>query len=90
METERPAVQDEGELWAVRQQQVGVTAELDAARVFARRGFVSGERIDPGKRPIGVSLWIPSRLAELFIILCDLRSYEGGSLETGGDSKAFF
>lgn len=90
MEAERPTVKDEGEFRAVRQQQVGVLAELDAARVFARRGFVSGERIDPGKRPVGLSLWIPTRLAELFIILCDLRPYEGGSLETGGDSEAFF
>lgn len=64
--------------------------ELDPARVLPRRGFVSWERIDPGKGPAGLSLWIPSRLAELFIILGDLRTYEACPLETGGDSEAFF
>lgn len=90
METEHPAVEDKGDLWASGQEEVGMLPELDPARVLPWRGFVSRERIDPGKGPAGLSLWIPSRLAELFIILGDLRTYEACPLETGGDSEAFF
>lgn len=90
MEAEGPAVEHKGDLRACGQEEVWVLPKLDAARVLPWRRLVSGERIDPGKRPAGLSLWIPSRLAKLLIILRDLRTYESGSLETGGDSKAFF